>query len=47
MGDSDVLVGTVMEFPLGAKPPEVKAFETTKAIEKGAEEIVMVMKTDA
>ena len=45
--DSDVLVCTVIGFPLGANTPEVKAFETTNAIENGADEIDMVINIGA
>ena len=41
--DSGVKVVTVVGFPLGANKTEVKAFETTKAIEDGADEIDMVI----
>lgn len=40
---SDVKVCTVIGFPLGANTMEVKAFETKDAIEKGAEEVDMVI----
>ena len=39
----EVKVCTVIGFPLGASTPEVKAFETTNAIENGATEIDMVI----
>jgi deoxyribose-phosphate aldolase len=41
--DSDVLVGTVIGFPHGNSPINVKAFETQQAIEDGAVEIDMVI----
>ncbi|MCM1130070.1 MAG: deoxyribose-phosphate aldolase [Roseburia sp.] len=41
--DTGVLTCTVVGFPLGATPSEVKAFETTKAIADGADEIDMVI----
>ena len=41
--DTDVKVCTVIGFPLGANTPAVKAFETTKAIADGADEIDMVI----
>ncbi len=41
--DSGVKIITVVGFPLGANLPEVKAFETQKAIEDGADEIDMVI----
>ena len=40
---TDVKVCTVIGFPLGANTIETKAFETKDAIEKGAEEIDMVI----
>ncbi|XRG78375.1 deoxyribose-phosphate aldolase [Rossellomorea sp. GAMAL-10_SWC] len=45
--DSSVKVCTVIGFPLGANTPEVKAFETTNAIENGAEEVDMVINISA
>lgn len=42
-----VKVCTVIGFPLGANMPEVKAFEAKNAIEKGAQEIDMVMNIGA
>jgi len=44
---SSVKVCTVIGFPLGATPPEVKAFETKTAIEQGATEIDMVINIGA
>jgi deoxyribose-phosphate aldolase len=44
---TDVKVCTVIGFPLGANTPEVKAFETKHAIEKGATEIDMVINIGA
>lgn len=44
---TDVAVCTVIGFPLGANTPEVKAFETKDAIEKGATEIDMVINISA
>jgi deoxyribose-phosphate aldolase len=44
---SDVKVCTVVGFPLGAVSSEVKAFETNKAVEDGAEEIDMVINIGA
>ena len=41
--DSLVKVATVVGFPLGASLPEVKAFETERAIQAGAHEIDMVI----
>ncbi|AKP46975.1 deoxyribose-phosphate aldolase [Bacillus smithii] len=45
--DTDVKVCTVIGFPLGATTPEVKAFETTNAIQNGAEEVDMVINIGA
>ncbi|MCG3089112.1 deoxyribose-phosphate aldolase [Sporosarcina cyprini] len=44
---SDVKVCTVIGFPLGASTSEVKAFETKDAIQKGAQEIDMVINIGA
>ena len=44
---SDVKVCTVVGFPLGATLPEVKAFEAQKSIERGAQEIDMVINIGA
>lgn len=44
---SPVKVCTVVGFPLGATPPEVKAFETQQAIDDGAGEIDMVINIGA
>ena len=41
--ESDVLVCTVIGFPLGANTTQVKVFETKDAISKGADEIDMVI----
>ncbi len=43
LNGTDVLTCTVVGFPLGATPSEVKAYETTKAIVDGADEIDMVI----
>jgi len=40
---SPVHVCAVVGFPLGATPPEVKAFEAQQAVENGASEIDMVL----
>jgi len=45
--DTDVKVCTVIGFPLGATPPQVKAFETQNAINDGATEIDMVINIGA
>jgi deoxyribose-phosphate aldolase len=44
---SDVKVCTVVGFPLGATPPEVKAWETQQALRDGATEIDMVINIGA
>ncbi|MBM4423401.1 MAG: deoxyribose-phosphate aldolase [Chloroflexi bacterium] len=44
---SPVKVCTVIGFPLGATPPEVKAFETQQAVDEGASEIDMVINIGA
>jgi deoxyribose-phosphate aldolase len=44
---SHVVVCTVVGFPLGATPPEVKAFETQQAIREGASEVDMVINVGA
>lgn len=41
--NSDVLVCTVIGFPLGANTTEVKVFEAKDALSKGADEIDMVI----
>jgi deoxyribose-phosphate aldolase len=45
--EKEVKVCTVIGFPLGANTPEVKAFETTNAIENGATEVDMVINIGA
>lgn len=47
LNGSNVLICTVVGFPLGATLTSVKAFETTKAIENGADEIDMVLNIGA
>jgi deoxyribose-phosphate aldolase len=44
---SEVKVCTVVGFPLGATPTEVKAFETQQALDDGAQEIDMVINIGA
>jgi deoxyribose-phosphate aldolase len=44
---SDVKVCTVVGFPLGATLPEVKVFEAQESIERGAQEIDMVINIGA
>ena len=41
--DTNVKIVTVVGFPLGANRSDVKAFETQKAVEDGADEIDMVI----
>jgi deoxyribose-phosphate aldolase len=43
LGDSKVMVGTVIGFPHGATHPGIKAAETAQAVTDGAEEIDMVL----
>jgi deoxyribose-phosphate aldolase len=45
--DSGVDVCTVVGFPLGATPPEVKAYEAQQAIDDGATEVDMVINVGA
>lgn len=45
--DSDVKIATVIGFPLGANTTEVKTFEALDAINKGADEIDMVINIGA
>ena len=45
--NSDVKIVTVIGFPLGANRSDVKAFETTKAVEDGADEVDMVINVTA
>ncbi len=45
--DSGVPVCTVVGFPLGATPTDVKAFETQQAIREGAAEVDMVINIGA
>ncbi len=45
--NSPVKVCTVIGFPLGATDPDVKAFETARAIDNGATEIDMVINIGA
>ena len=47
LADSDVLVCTVVGFPLGATTTETKVFETERAIQDGAKEIDMVINVGA
>jgi deoxyribose-phosphate aldolase len=45
--ETDVKVASTVGFPFGSSLPEVKAFEATKALEKGAREIDMVLNIGA
>lgn len=45
--DSNVKVCTVIGFPLGANTSEVKAYETSDAINNGADEVDMVINVGA
>ncbi len=45
--NSDVKISSVIGFPLGASISEVKAFEAEKAVEKGADELDMVINISA
>ncbi|MCL7452634.1 MAG: deoxyribose-phosphate aldolase [Anaerolineae bacterium] len=45
--DTPVAVCTVVGFPLGATPPEVKAYEAQQAIDDGATEVDMVINVGA
>ncbi|EQC50777.1 deoxyribose-phosphate aldolase [Bacteriovorax sp. DB6_IX] len=47
LSQSDVLVCTVIGFPLGATSSESKAFETRQAIADGADEVDMVLNIGA
>ena len=47
LAGSQVLVCTVVGFPLGAMAPEVKAYEARRAIEDGACEVDMVLAVGA
>ncbi len=44
---TDVKVASVIGFPLGATPTEVKVFEAKKALEDGADELDMVINIGA
>ena len=44
---ADVKVASVIGFPLGATPTEVKVFEARKALEDGADELDMVINIGA
>ncbi len=47
LAGSDVLVCTVVGFPLGATPTEVKVFEAQQAVHDGATEVDMVINVGA
>jgi len=44
---TNIKVATVIGFPLGATPTEVKVFEAKKALEDGADEVDMVLNIGA
>lgn len=43
LADTDVMVASVVGFPLGALPTEAKAGEAARAVEQGADELDMVL----
>lgn len=45
--ETDIKVASVIGFPLGATPTEVKVFEAKKALEDGADELDMVINIGA
>lgn len=45
--ETNVKICTVIGFPLGANTSEIKAFETKKAVEQGADEVDMVINIGA
>lgn len=47
LGGTDVKVCTVIGFPLGANMPEVKAVESSLAVQQGASEVDMVLNIGA
>lgn len=47
LGGTDSLVCSVVGFPLGATPTEVKVFETQRVLRDGASEVDMVMNIGA
>jgi len=47
LSGTEIRVGTVVGFPLGANFPEAKAYEARLAVERGAVEIDMVMNIGA
>jgi deoxyribose-phosphate aldolase len=47
LAGSETVVCTVAGFPLGANPPEVKAYEAARAVADGAAEVDMVMNVGA
>jgi deoxyribose-phosphate aldolase len=47
LAGSETAVCTVAGFPLGATPPEVKAFEAVRVVDDGATEVDMVMNVGA
>ncbi len=47
LGDSDVLLGTVVGFPHGNETPSMKAYQANEVLDLGAQEIDMVMNIPA
>ncbi|MDD3839496.1 MAG: deoxyribose-phosphate aldolase [Clostridia bacterium] len=47
LADSDVKVGAVAGFPIGANCPNIKAIEAEDCVKRGAQEIDMVMNISA
>lgn len=47
LNETDVKIVTVVGFPLGANRSDVKAFETSRAVEDGADEIDMLINVTA
>lgn len=47
LAGTNVMVCTVIGFPLGANMPEVKAYEAKLAVEQGADEVDMVLNVGA
>ena len=47
LSGTDIKIVTVVGFPLGANRSDIKAFETSKAVQDGADEIDMVINVSA
>lgn len=47
LSDTDVKIVTVVGFPLGANRSDVKAYEASKAVQDGADEVDMVINVTA